>query len=223
MHGPLNVKKPPGIFTHTPYMHHIMPPTSSHISPASHHAVPPSSGPYLHLSAHCSVYTVHHWQTRFLRTARKSRLSSKWTGTGNHQSASWIQVVPKIQHTINMTVPPNFHISQFLPKTYEVQWVSNPSSSIHQILLLLVEHTASKKSFQAWRSPAIPMSLFHDLLVLPISSSIVLCHILFSLPLLLYPWGFQSNAVFSIAPVSLRNVCPIQFHFLLFIWFFIDF
>ena len=40
---------------------------------------------------------------------------------------------------------------------------------------------------------------------------------------LLYPWGFQSNALFSIAPVSLRNVCSIQFHFLLFIWFSIDF
>ena len=29
--------------------------------------------------------------------------------------------------------------------------------------------------------------------------------------------------VFTVAPVSLRNVCPIQFHFLLFIWFSIDF
>ena len=36
-------------------------------------------------------------------------------------------------------------------------------------------------------------------------------HVLFGLPLLLYPWGFQSNAVFSIAPVSLCNVCPVQF------------
>jgi len=44
-------------------------------------------------------------------------------------------------------------------------------------------------------------------------------HVPFSLNLLLYPWGFQSNAVFSIAPTSLRNVCPIKFHFLLFIWF----
>jgi len=77
------------------------------------------------------------------------------------------------------------------------------------------------KSFQALRSPAIPLTSFHDLLVLIISSSIVLRHVLFGLPLL-YPWGFQSNAVFSIAPVSLRNVCPIQFHFLLFIWFSID-
>ena len=59
--------------------------------------------------------------------------------------------------------------------------------------------------------------------LLVISSSLVLRHVLFSLPLLLYPWGFQSNLVFSIAPVSLHNVCPIQFCFLLFIWFSIDF
>ena len=91
-----------------------------------------------------------------------------------------------------------------------------------QILLFLVECRASIKSFQALRSPAIPLTSFHDLFVLLISSSIVHCHVLFGLPLL-YPWGFQSNAVFSIAPVSLGNVCLIQFHFLLFIWFYIDF
>ena len=93
----------------------------------------------------------------------------------------------------------------------------------HQILSLLVQQRASMKSFQALRSPAIPLTSFHDLLVLLISSSIVLRHVLFGLPLLLYRWEFQSNAVFSIAPASLRNVCPIQFHFLLFIWFSIDF
>ena len=93
----------------------------------------------------------------------------------------------------------------------------------HQILLLLVEHRASMKSFQALWSLAIPLTSFHDLLVLLNSSSIAHPHILFGLPLLLYPWGFQSNAVFSSPPVSLHNVCPIQFHFLLFIWFSIDF
>jgi len=56
-----------------------------------------------------------------------------------------------------------------------------------------------------------------------ISSSIVLRHVLFGLHLLLYPWGFQSSAVFCFAPASLRNVCPIQFHFLPFIWIFIGF
>ena len=79
------------------------------------------------------------------------------------------------------------------------------------------------KSFQALRSPAIPLTSFHDLIVLLISSSIVLHYVLFGLPLLLYHWGFQCNAVFSIAPVSLRNVCPIPFNFLLFIWFSIDY
>jgi len=88
----------------------------------------------------------------------------------------------------------------------------------HQFLLLLVEHRASMKSFHALRSPAIPLISFHDLPVFLISSSIVLRHVLFDLLVLLYPWGFQSNAVLSIDPASLRNVCPSQFHFLLFIW-----
>ena len=79
------------------------------------------------------------------------------------------------------------------------------------------------KSFQALWSPAIPLTSFHDLPIFLISSSIVLRHALFGLPLLLYPWGFQSNAVFSIAPASLINVCPIQFHFILFIWISIGF
>ena len=70
----------------------------------------------------------------------------------------------------------------------------NGSSSYLQILLLLVERRASTKSFQALRSPAVPLTLFHDLLVL-FSSSIVLRHVFFGLPLLLYPGGFQSNAV----------------------------
>jgi len=89
----------------------------------------------------------------------------------------------------------------------------------HQFLSLLVEHRAYMKSFQGLRSPAIPLTSFRDLPVFLISSSIVLRHILFSLPFLLYPWGFQytSNTVFSIVPVSSCNVCPVQFHFLLFI------
>ena len=93
----------------------------------------------------------------------------------------------------------------------------------HQVLLLFVEHRASMKSFHALRFPALPLTSFHDLRVPLIPSSIVLRHVIFGLPLRLYPWGFQSNAVFFIAPTSLRNVCPIQFHFLLFIWFSIGF
>ena len=54
-------------------------------------------------------------------------------------------------------------------------------------LLLPVEHRTSMKSFQAFQSPALPLTSFHELLVLLISSSVVLCHILFGLHLLLYP------------------------------------
>jgi len=115
-------------------------------------------------------------------------------------------------------LPPPISMFDFGQFREEFVWVYQ----LHQILLFLVEHRASMKSFQALRSPAIPLTLFHDLVLL-ISSSIVLFHVLFGRPLLPYPWGFQSNAVFSIAPVSLHNVCPIQFHFLLFIWFSIDF
>ena len=87
--------------------------------------------------------------------------------------------------------------------TVRCEWIlcGDQCRGYHQILWLVVEHRASMKSFQALRS----------LSELLISSSIVLRHVLFGLPLLLYPWGFQSNAVFSIVPVSLRNVCPIQF------------
>jgi len=102
-------------------------------------------------------------------------------------------------------------------------WFFSALSYHHQFLLLFMEHRASMKSLQTLWSPVIPLTSFHDLPIFLISSSIVLCHVLFGLPLLLYPWGFQSNAVFSIAPASLHNVCPIQFQFLLFIWISIGF
>jgi hypothetical protein len=91
----------------------------------------------------------------------------------------------------------------------------------HRVLLLLVEHRASMTSSQALRSAAIPL----DLIPWPFCVSyfiLVLRHVLFGLPLLLYLWGFQSNAVFSIASASLRNMCPIQFH-LLYNWISIGF
>jgi hypothetical protein len=85
-----------------------------------------------------------------------------------------------------------------------------------------VEHRASMKIFHALRSPATPLTSFHDFPVPLISTSIVLRHGLFGLPLLLHPWGFQSNAVFSIAPASLRNLCPNSIQFssfnLIFYW-----
>jgi hypothetical protein len=80
------------------------------------------------------------------------------------------------------------------------------------------------KTFQPLLSPALPLTSFHDLLALLFSPSVALRHVLFGLPLLLYPWEFQSNAVFSVAPVHLRvrNVCPIQLNFFLFVLLSID-
>jgi hypothetical protein len=96
-----------------------------------------------------------------------------------------------------------------------------------QITLLTLHlrdsHWTSMKSFQALWSPAIPLTLFHDLPVFLISFSIILRHVLYGLPLLLYPWEFPSHVVFSIAIASLHNVCLVQFHFLLFIWISIGF
>jgi len=60
-------------------------------------------------------------------------------------------------------------------------------SKHNQVILLLAEHRASMKSFQALRSPAVPLTSFHDLPVPLISSSIVLRYVLLGLPLLLYP------------------------------------
>ena len=94
-----------------------------------------------------------------------------------------------------------------------VKSASSSSSSSSLNPLLLVEHGVSMKNLQTLRSSAIPLTSFHNLLGLLISSSIVLRHVLFGLPLLLYPLGFQSNSVFSIAHFSLRNMCPIHFHF----------
>jgi hypothetical protein len=57
----------------------------------------------------------------------------------------------------------------------------------HLVLLLLVEHRASMKSFQVLRSLAVPLTSFHYLPVLLISASVVLRHVLYSLPLLQCP------------------------------------
>ena len=123
--------------------------------------------------------------------------------------------------SLSFSVSPSSKINPFL--FYSFQRVTGQFSKqihwcsiyidLHQVLLLLVEHRTSMKSFQALRSPTLPFSSLHDLPVFLISSSIFLRHFLFCLPLLLYPWGFQSNAVFSVAPAPLRNVCLVQFHF----------
>ena len=57
-----------------------------------------------------------------------------------------------------------------------VQCCVNFNDHHYQVLLLLVEHRASMKSFQALQSPAIPLTLFHVFPVPLISPSIVLCH-----------------------------------------------
>jgi hypothetical protein len=83
-----------------------------------------------------------------------------------------------------------------------------------------VEHRVSTKSFQALRSPAFPLTSFHDLPVFLISSSIVLRHILFGLPLLQYPWGgfLYCSCFFTYCvsnPVPFSSFYP-NFYWLLF-------
>jgi hypothetical protein len=100
-------------------------------------------------------------------------------------------------------------------KSFQALWSpAIPMTSFHDLPVFLISSSIV---------PAVPLTSFHDLPVFLISSSIVLRHVHFSLLLLLYLWRFQSNTVFSIGPASLCNVCPIQFHFLLFIWISIGF
>jgi len=54
------------------------------------------------------------------------------------------------------------------------------------------------KSFQALRTPAIPLTSFHDLLVILISSSIVLRHDLLGLPQCGYLTIVNSGCVFFV-------------------------
>lgn len=51
-----------------------------------------------------------------------------------------------------------------------------------------------------------------------ISSSVVLPPVFLGHPLLLAPWGFRSNASFSMAPAGFLRVCPIHLYFLFSIW-----
>jgi hypothetical protein len=86
----------------------------------------------------------------------------------------------------------------------------------HQVLLLLVEHRVFMNIFQLIRFPAIPLTSFHNLLVPRISFCIVLRHVLFGLPLLLYPWGFQSKQMLKGVLIILiklpRRVSAANFH-----------
>jgi hypothetical protein len=51
-----------------------------------------------------------------------------------------------------------------------------------------------------------------------ISSSVVLLQVFLGRSLLLAPWGFQSNASFSIASASFLKVWPLHLYFLFLIW-----
>ena len=69
-------------------------------------------------------------------------------------------------------------------------------------------------------SSYIPLTSFHDLPVLLISSSIVLRHVLFGLPLLPYPWGFQCPSIYGATapsgPWPPSKCASTRHHFLLF-------
>ena len=79
-----------------------------------------------------------------------------------------------------------------------------------------MEHRAETSFFHLTRFWA---SFFISLQVLPIrlaSSSIVLRHVFFGLPLLLLPTGFHSKHFWAMSCDGLLRVWPIQDHFLLF-------
>jgi hypothetical protein len=62
--------------------------------------------------------------------------------------------------------PWRYQLTKFSRFTHVVGFVNHSyhlHHHHHQILLLLVEQRASMKSFQALWSPAIPLTLFHDL------------------------------------------------------------
>jgi len=107
-------------------------------------------------------------------------------------SLCW-EKVPHYYYSDAYSISLSLQKFSYLQHLYSVRWQL-------QLLLLLVEQGASMKSFQALRSLAIPLASYHNFSLLLFSSSIVLHRVIFGLPLLLYPWGFQSNAVFSVAP-----------------------
>jgi hypothetical protein len=80
-------------------------------------------------------------------------------------------------------------------------------SSFYSIL----EHRASKKHVQRTLFPVRLLTSFQIFPAFRASSSTVL-----GLPLLHCPWGSVQSCLF-VALWSLRRVCPIKFHFLLFI------
>ena len=87
----------------------------------------------------------------------------------------------------------------------------------HQFLLSLRGHRASTKHRHLVLFPVIFLA---SLQLFPFSNAslrTVLRHVSLGLPLLLFICGFQSKASLSMASCPFLSVCPIQFHFRLFI------
>jgi hypothetical protein len=83
-----------------------------------------------------------------------------------------------------------------------------------------VEHRAPVKLLRLlWFANALTSLQVFPISV--ISSSVGLLQVFLGRPLLLAPWGFQSNASFFMAPAGFLKVCPVHFHFFL-IWMSID-
>ena len=81
------------------------------------------------------------------------------------------------------------------------------------------EHRLSMSPFHFCLSAAKNLSSFQ---LLPISLITDLLQLFLSLPLFLFPWGFQSRAAFGISPSSFLNVWPIHLNFLFLISKFIS-
>jgi hypothetical protein len=81
-----------------------------------------------------------------------------------------------------------------------------------------VEHRAPVKLLHLilWFANALTSLQFFPISV--ISSSVVLLQVFLGRPLLLTPWGFQSNASFSMVPAGFLRVWPIHLHFLFLTW-----
>ena len=84
------------------------------------------------------------------------------------------------------------------------------------IIISFISYQEQRASTKRLQRVLFWASLFTSPHVSPsfsVSSATVLLQVCFGLLLHLFPYGFQSNAVFSIHPLSFLNVCPIQFHF----------
>jgi hypothetical protein len=81
-----------------------------------------------------------------------------------------------------------------------------------------MEHRAPMKLLHLFLCFAKALTFLQVFPISVISSCVVLLQVFLGRPLLLVPWGFQSNTSFSIAPAGFLKVCPIHLHFLFLIW-----